>query len=123
LLVGDAAHHTNPLTGGGIASAMLSGKLAAEQLDRAFKRNDLSENYLREYHRECWREFGRSYEEQRRIRQWVLGLAPREQQEFHELAKVAAEQGKARAFLKFPLRAARTAKLFASIRKDVPAEV
>ena len=29
-LVGDAAHHTNPLTGGGIAAAMRAGRFCAQ---------------------------------------------------------------------------------------------
>ena len=36
-LVGDAAHHTNPLTGGGIAAAMRAGRFCAEYTDQGLK--------------------------------------------------------------------------------------
>ncbi len=49
LLVGDAAHLVNPLTGGGICNAMISGKLAAEAVVSAFAKMDFSKNGLAGY--------------------------------------------------------------------------
>jgi flavin-dependent dehydrogenase len=49
LLVGDAANLVNPLTGGGICNAMISGKLAAETVIKAFAANDVSRQTLNEY--------------------------------------------------------------------------
>jgi flavin-dependent dehydrogenase len=49
VLVGDAADLVNPLTGGGICNAMVSGKLAAETIIKAFSVNDVSQKVLSEY--------------------------------------------------------------------------
>ena len=45
--VGDAAGLVKPTTGGGIYYSILSGSLAAEALDQALRRDDLSERQLR----------------------------------------------------------------------------
>ena len=40
VLVGDAAHQVNPMSGGGITSGMIGGKLAGEAIARAIERNN-----------------------------------------------------------------------------------
>jgi digeranylgeranylglycerophospholipid reductase len=42
VLVGDAAHQVNPMSGGGITSGMIGGKLAGEAIASALEKNDLS---------------------------------------------------------------------------------
>jgi digeranylgeranylglycerophospholipid reductase len=54
MLVGDAAHHTDPLTGGGILNAMKAGVMAGEVAARAISRGDMSRQALKEYE-ERWR--------------------------------------------------------------------
>jgi len=49
LLCGDAAHLCNPLTGGGIFTAMLSGHHAGTVATEAIAKGDTSTNRLREY--------------------------------------------------------------------------
>ena len=49
MLVGDAAHQSNPVSGGGIATAMFAGRYAAETALKAVKRNDFSEKTLNTY--------------------------------------------------------------------------
>ncbi len=41
MLVGDAAHQVNPLSGGGITSGMIGGSIAGEIAGKAIKQNDL----------------------------------------------------------------------------------
>jgi len=53
LLVGDAAGFINPLTGGGIHNALISGLLAAETAGEALKRGDFSRESLRVYEERC----------------------------------------------------------------------
>ena len=48
MLVGDAAHQINPLTGGGIISGMIGGMMAGEVASEMLK-NGKSEQYLHEY--------------------------------------------------------------------------
>ncbi len=74
LLCGDAAHHTNPLTGGGIISGILGGELAAKWIDSAFKQGDLSKNFLQQYQQDCWEQFGRGHRRQMRVREFVVNL-------------------------------------------------
>ena len=51
ILIGDAAAFINPLTGGGIFNAMLSGKHAALVSAHCLGKNDVSENALKIYER------------------------------------------------------------------------
>jgi digeranylgeranylglycerophospholipid reductase len=54
MIVGDAARLINPLTGGGIVNACISGKLAGETAAAAVKRGDCSESFLQKYEK-AWR--------------------------------------------------------------------
>lgn len=53
LLVGDAAGFINPLTGGGILNAILSGHLASETIDDALRKGDVTVSGLKEYGKRC----------------------------------------------------------------------
>ena len=69
LLVGDAAGFINPLTGGGIHNALISAMLAAETVNEALRRGDVSRQSLRVYERRCdeamWSGMRRSFFYQR----------------------------------------------------------
>jgi digeranylgeranylglycerophospholipid reductase len=79
VLCGDAAHHTNPLTGGGIISGILGGELASRWIDAGFRAGDLSRSFLQQYQVDCWERFGKHHRYQMRIRDFVVEL-PREAQ-------------------------------------------
>ncbi len=49
MLVGDAAHHCDPLSGGGITSAMEGGKIAGEVASKAVQLHNASTQVLKEY--------------------------------------------------------------------------
>ncbi len=51
ILAGDAARHCNPLTGGGIYTAMVSGFNAGEVAADAVARNDLSVGFLKQFNK------------------------------------------------------------------------
>ena len=53
LLVGDAAGFINPLTGGGIENALISGQLAADTIEEALRKGNVSRNALRSYEQRC----------------------------------------------------------------------
>lgn len=66
MLVGDAAHQTDPITGGGILNAMKAGIIAGEVAARAISSGSLSKAGLKEYE-DRWRadigkHIARSYE-------------------------------------------------------------
>ena len=52
LVVGDAAGHVKPSTGGGIYYSLMTSDIAATTLDRALQAGDLSESFLSSYERE-----------------------------------------------------------------------
>lgn len=64
LLCGDAAQLVDPFTGEGIGNALLSGTLAAEQVEKAFAENCFSEAFMKNYDQEVnrllWKELSLS---------------------------------------------------------------
>lgn len=75
MIVGDAAHLVNPLTGAGITNAMRSGVLAAETAVEAYSRGDLSANSLTAYDRKCHKVFWKKFSALARIRDAVASLS------------------------------------------------
>ncbi len=58
VLVGDAARHVDPLTGGGIYNAMYCGTLAGSVIAEALERADFREEFLQKYHEMWWKDVG-----------------------------------------------------------------
>ncbi len=59
VLVGDAAWHVNPLTGGGIIYAMQGGAIAGDVIARAVQAKDVSKKRLLEYDNRWRKAFGK----------------------------------------------------------------
>ncbi|MBU7042794.1 MAG: NAD(P)/FAD-dependent oxidoreductase [Theionarchaea archaeon] len=59
ILVGDAGHMANPITGGGIHTAMLSGNFAGNTAVKAVETRDGSEKFLNQYETLWKKEFGK----------------------------------------------------------------
>ncbi len=49
LLIGDAASLTNPISGTGMGNAVVSGKLAADQVKECFKQQNFSATFMQSY--------------------------------------------------------------------------
>ncbi len=49
ILVGDAASLIDPMSGEGIANAIRSGRYAADQIKKAFDKNDFSASFMKQY--------------------------------------------------------------------------
>jgi len=60
LLVGDAASQTKPWSGGGVVYGMTCGEIAAEVLKQAFRKNNLSEDFLSIYEERWHKVVGKS---------------------------------------------------------------
>ena len=75
MVVGDAARLSDPMTGGGIANAMITGRLAAEVATGCIGRNDVSRNALMEYDL-GWRssKVGKSLEKNYKIKETFIKL-------------------------------------------------
>lgn len=78
MLVGDAARHTQPITGGGIIPALEGGTIAGTVACKAIRQNDVSANVLREYEIVWNRRFGRSNKRSYRIKGAIIDLSDEE---------------------------------------------
>ncbi|HDR06716.1 MAG TPA: NAD(P)/FAD-dependent oxidoreductase, partial [Candidatus Coatesbacteria bacterium] len=89
LAVGDAAGHTEPLSGGGIANALQGAELAAEVLAASLKEGDTSRGRLVEYERRWAKTVGASLKRYARLRRLFLKL---DDSDFTELLGIMARQ-------------------------------
>jgi len=84
MLVGDAAHHCDPLTGGGVTNAMEGGKIAGNVARKAVRDNDTSTKVLSEYEA-AWRaSFGERLKRDYKVKEFFVNL-PNE--DFNKLAR------------------------------------
>jgi digeranylgeranylglycerophospholipid reductase len=58
LACGEAAHHVNPIHGGGIKEAIISGQLAADVITDCLKKNDVSKKALSKFNELWWEKRG-----------------------------------------------------------------
>ena len=58
ILAGDAASLIDPISGDGIGNAMLSGKLAADQVIRCFNEQNFSAGFIKQYDKILFKEIG-----------------------------------------------------------------
>ena len=107
-LVGDAAHHTNPLTGGGIAAAMRAGRFCAQTVHEGLECGDLSRQFLKTYEKRCYDYFGRMHDFEYKFRRFLLNVNKSEQTELYQVLQNFAKHGcKKRAFLQTPISSAK----------------
>jgi digeranylgeranylglycerophospholipid reductase len=89
MLTGDAARVVNPLTGGGIVHACITGKLAGEIAAAAIRQGNFSESFLRKYEK-AWRD----RLEKRLKRNWLVKekLHAFEDHDFNRIVETVAEE-------------------------------
>ena len=75
MIVGDAGGHVNPLTGGGIITALEAGIYAGEVAAAAVKDEDYSEKRLMEYQEKCKNEIGNSFDKYLKTKDYMLSLS------------------------------------------------
>ncbi|WP_148679871.1 NAD(P)/FAD-dependent oxidoreductase [Methanopyrus kandleri] len=61
LLVGDAARQVNPLTGGGLHTSLVCGRIAGEVAAEAIEEDDTSASFLKRYQDRWEEEFGKTF--------------------------------------------------------------
>lgn len=59
LLIGDAASLIDPASGEGISNAIVSGKVAAETIVAAFKKQDFSADFVKDYEKQLFKIIGK----------------------------------------------------------------
>ncbi len=72
MLVGDAAHQVNPISGGGIVSGMYAGMLAGKIAAQAIRENNVTEKRLAQYDKEWNSTIGKDYERFYRIKDVIF---------------------------------------------------
>ncbi len=72
MLVGDAAHFSDPVTGGGIINALESGTIAAEVGSGALSAGDVSGSILAEYGERCMEGFGENLQRHYAVKEAIL---------------------------------------------------
>jgi digeranylgeranylglycerophospholipid reductase len=75
MIVGDAAGHVNPLTGGGIITALEAGMYAGEVSASAIKEGNCSEKRLKEYQDKCKTEIGDHFDKYLKSKDYLLSLS------------------------------------------------
>jgi len=78
MLVGDAAHTCNPLTGGGITPGMRSGLLAAETAVKALKNGGPSKQNLQAYEKAWHKIGGKNHEKYYRIKEAIYKFSDKD---------------------------------------------
>jgi digeranylgeranylglycerophospholipid reductase len=73
MLVGDAGHQVNPVTGGGIESGMIGGMIAGQVAVEALNQNDFSR--LQEYEIHWQKRLGRQHEINYNIKEAILNFS------------------------------------------------
>jgi digeranylgeranylglycerophospholipid reductase len=102
ILVGDAARHVQPITGGGILQAMQGGAIAGDVIAKAVHEKNVSKKRLREYEKRWKREFGKVLEVGLKVKNTVVKLDEEDFLKFfHALAgEIRLKDYSERAFLK-----------------------
>ena len=82
MLVGDAAHHCDPLIGAGIINAMAGGRIAGEVASKAVSQNDGSIKALKEYETRWRNSYGKIHKHAYKIREFLGTLTDEEYVKF-----------------------------------------
>lgn len=89
MLVGDAAHQANPISGGGIVSGMVAGKMAGIIAAEAAREKDYSRKRLSEYETNWNKTIGKDYHRFYKIKEFVDRFSDEKMNRLaHELCKV-----------------------------------
>lgn len=89
MIVGDAAHQANPISGGGIVSGMYAGMIAGKTAAVAVKNNDFSVKKLQDYEKEWGKTIGKDHERFYRIKLFIDKYSDEKLNDLaHELIKI-----------------------------------
>ena len=74
ILVGDAARHVDPITGGGLTHCLEAGKIAGEVIGKAVKTKNFSQDFLMEYETRWKETVGRKIKRNYMVKEILLGM-------------------------------------------------
>jgi len=78
MLAGDAAHQSNPISGGGIIRAMIAGQIAGDVAAEAIQIDDVSKNQLNKYTKRWYRSEGKTHKLFYRLKEGIFKLTDEE---------------------------------------------
>ncbi|MBN1558974.1 NAD(P)/FAD-dependent oxidoreductase [candidate division KSB1 bacterium] len=111
MLVGDAAHQVNPVSGGGIVPALVAGQIAGQVAGRAIHNGDVSAKSLQDYPKRWHKAEGRNHQIFYKLKNYINRLTDEEL------------EGIAEAGLKVPLEKRSMITLFKAALVQKPALV
>ncbi|PNX46333.1 MAG: geranylgeranyl reductase [Thermoplasmata archaeon M9B1D] len=74
LLVGDAARHVDPITGGGLTHCLEGGKIAGEIIGKAVEEKDFTQDFLSEYEKRWKEAFGQKIKRNYIVKEILLDM-------------------------------------------------
>ncbi|MCK4338885.1 MAG: NAD(P)/FAD-dependent oxidoreductase [Candidatus Cloacimonetes bacterium] len=106
MLVGDSARQINPVTGGGLSSVLIAGKIAGEVATEAIQKNDFSDKLLKKYHKIWMKEKGNDQKVMYKLKEIffdftdeklneivkIINVIPKEKLTIFKLFKVAVRE-------------------------------
>ena len=75
VLCGEGANHVNPIHGGGIKEAVISGQMAADVIGECLKKNDVSKKALSKYNDDWWELRGNHLKRVEKLRETLEKLS------------------------------------------------
>jgi digeranylgeranylglycerophospholipid reductase len=75
VLCGEGANHVNPIHGGGIKEAVISGQMAADVIAECLKKNDVSKKALSKYNHDWWEMRGNHLKRVEKLRETLEKLS------------------------------------------------
>jgi len=75
VLCGEAANHVNPIHGGGIKEAVISGQMAADVIAECLRKNDVSKKALSKYNDDWWELRGNHLKRVEKLRETLEKLS------------------------------------------------
>jgi digeranylgeranylglycerophospholipid reductase len=87
LVCGEAAHHVNPIHGGGIKEAAISGQLAADVIIDCLNRKDVSKKALSKFNELWWEKRGTYLRNVERLREVAEKLSDKDMNDLVDVIK------------------------------------
>ncbi len=87
LVCGEAAHHVNPIHGGGIKESIISGQLAAQVISECLKKGDVSKKALSKFNELWWEKRGEKMRKIEKLREVVEKLSDKDLDDLINLLK------------------------------------
>jgi digeranylgeranylglycerophospholipid reductase len=108
VVCGEAAHHVNPIHGGGIKEAIISGQIAAECVIESLKKGDVSKESLGAFNERWWKERGEHVRKVEKAREAIENMTDDDFNMLVDILKpdeiIELTQGKIQAFAKIVAR-------------------